>query len=71
MAASRHAQRYRLLEALRLRPVSTFEARTQLDIPHPAARVQELRETHRIITHWTREDGHRVAKYVLLVGAQS
>lgn len=33
----------RILEALRLGPLSTFEARRYLDIPHPAGRVQELR----------------------------
>lgn len=34
----------RILDALRLAPLSTFEARKYLDVPHPAGRVQELRD---------------------------
>lgn len=34
----------RLLAALRYFPISTFEARKHLDVPHPAGRIQELRE---------------------------
>ena len=34
----------RLLDALRLGRVSTFEARSYLDVPHPAGRIQELRD---------------------------
>lgn len=63
-----HIQRNRLLEELRRRPLTTFEARTLLDIPHPAGRVKELREHHRIITCWVTEQGHRIARYVLLAG---
>lgn len=37
-----HARR--ILDALRLGPLSTFEARRYLDVPHPAGRVQELRD---------------------------
>ncbi|MDP1734279.1 MAG: helix-turn-helix domain-containing protein [Sulfuritalea sp.] len=37
-----HARR--ILDALKLGPLSTFEARKHLDVPHPAGRVQELRE---------------------------
>jgi len=37
-----HARR--ILDALRLYRLSTFEARKYLDVPHPAGRVQELRE---------------------------
>lgn len=63
-------QRFRLMEALREGPVSTIYARQHLDVLHPAARVQELREEgHRIVTHWTDEENHRVAKYVLLASA--
>lgn len=37
-----HAQR--VLDALRLGPLSTFDARRYLDVPHPAGRIQELRD---------------------------
>lgn len=65
-------QRQRLLEALQKRPYNTFDARESLDIPHPAARVQELREQgHNIITYRraveTDKGRHnKVAEYVLL-----
>jgi predicted ArsR family transcriptional regulator len=54
--------------------ITTFGARRDLDIPHPAARVQELREAgHNIVTEWTTEEAqrgrpHRIARYVLLAG---
>lgn len=70
LSTDRHAQCQRLLEALRLHPVSTIHARVVLDIMAPAARIMELRETHNIITHWTTEEGHRQAQYVLLSGGQ-
>jgi hypothetical protein len=66
------SQRARLLEALRLGPVSTLMARRDLDILHPAARVQELKARgHKIMTHEVIEESqpghtHRVAHYVLL-----
>jgi hypothetical protein len=67
------AQRARLLDALRRGPISTIEARRDLDIMMPAARVFELRheEGHPIGTFWTfshTEAGqlHRIAQYVLL-----
>lgn len=65
-------QRTRLLSALQTQPVTTLQARQNLDVLHPAARVQELREAgHRIETHWCTEETrpcrfHRVARYVLL-----
>jgi hypothetical protein len=31
----------------------------------------ELRQFHRIVTEWAKEQGHRFAKYVLLAGDQS
>ncbi len=68
------AQRARLLDQLHQTPVTTFDARVNLDIPHPAARVKELREAgHRIVTHrrtlYTGKGRHnRVAEYVLLSG---
>ena len=43
-------QRDRLLEWLQHAPISTLEARKELDIMHPAARIQELRERGYIIT---------------------
>lgn len=69
------AQRARLLDALRTGPVTTLEARRQLDIMAPAARVMELRGLgHQITTVWTLQPTdcgklHRVAMYVLTGGA--
>ena len=65
------SQRQRLLEWLLTRSISTLQARQELDIMHPAARIQELRDRgHNIKTHWTTADTgkakHRVACYVLL-----
>lgn len=54
--------------------ITTFEARRELDIPHVAGRIQELREAgHNIVTEWTTEEAqrgrpHRIARYVLLAG---
>ncbi len=67
------SQRKRILEWLATKPLTTFEARTEMDIFHPAARVQELKEQgHNIHTHWetvdTGKGKHRVASYVLLTG---
>jgi hypothetical protein len=61
----------RLLEWLQTETITTLQAREELDILHPAARIQELREAgHNIITHRTTGDTgkskHRVACYVLL-----
>ncbi|MBY0235032.1 MAG: helix-turn-helix domain-containing protein [Burkholderiaceae bacterium] len=56
--------------------ISTAEARAGLDILHPAARVQELREQgHDIRTLWTvvtdeGGDQHRVANYLWARGVQ-
>lgn len=70
---STSAQRRRLLEAMSRHPVSTIEARRDLDILHPAGRVKELRdwEGHQIDTVWSHEPTdcgklHRVARYVLV-----
>ena len=52
--------------------MTTLQARQDLDVMHPGARILELREQgHNIITHWTVTQGHRIASYVLLakVGA--
>ncbi len=66
-------QRQIILAWLLTTPLSTLQARTELDIMHPAARVKELRERgHNIVTHWVTSDSgkaqHRVASYVLLAG---
>lgn len=66
-------QRQRILEWLLNKPLTTYQARQELDVFHPSARVQELKEAgHNIHTHWTTVDtgkgGHRIACYVLLGG---
>lgn len=64
-----HAQR--ILAALKLGPLSTFEARKHLDVPHPAGRVQELREGGNEINTLRRSERngigrpHCIAIYVL------
>jgi hypothetical protein len=61
-----------MLERLRERPVSTIEARRELDIMHPAGRVLELRKDgHQIRTisvneHTECGKKHKVARYVLI-----
>ena len=40
------AQRARLLDALRCSPITTIEARRDLDIVMPAARIHDLRHRH-------------------------
>ena len=67
------SQRQQILSWLYSEPLSTLQARTSLDIMHPAARVQELRQQgYNIVTHWTEaytnEGKHRIASYVLLNG---
>ena len=68
---SAHSQRMRLLKKLRESNVTTIEARRDLDILMPAARVFELRAIgHDIATIWTNaptDSGriHRIARYVL------
>lgn len=69
---SAHAQRQRLLQALRCGPVTTLQARAELDILNPACRVLELRrQGHEIATvrvHEATDAGrlHNVAQYLLL-----
>lgn len=72
---SAHAQRNRLISALRVGPVTTIEARRELDILMPAARVHELRHRYGFDIQMTRirqstECGtfHSVAQYVLVSG---
>ncbi|WP_020484537.1 helix-turn-helix domain-containing protein [Methylomonas sp. MK1] len=64
------SQRQRILDWLHSSPLTTLQARKELDIMHPAARVQELKQCgHNIVTHWTTDSAgkakHRVASYVL------
>lgn len=69
---SAEAQRKRLMDALKLGPITTIEARRHLDILMPAARVRELRlDGKNIQTLWTEQETdygrpHRVARYVLI-----
>ena len=73
LAAQRARMKVWLEERQRL---TTLEARSQLDVMHPAGRIQELRDSGlNIITHWCTDytpEGkpHRVAEYVLFVGEQ-
>lgn len=65
------SQRNRILEWLRTKPLTTFQARSELDVMHPSARVQELKALgHNIQTHKELVDNgkskHKVASYVLL-----
>lgn len=68
------AQRNRLLDALRVSPITTIEARRNLDILMPVARVWELRQDGmqiETIFVWQDTDAgqsHQVAKYVLMPG---
>lgn len=72
---SAEAQRKRLIDALRCGPVTTIEARRNLDILMPAARVHELKHRHGfdIQTIRVRQETecgklHSIAKYVLMAG---
>jgi len=66
-----HSQRVRLLARLRETNVSTTEARRELDIMHPAARIQELREQGNLINtvtiaeHTASQGIRHIARYVL------
>ena len=71
---SSQSQRLRLLERLKVAPVDTITARRELDVMHPAARIQELKQRGNLIDT-VRVDRpsdcgkvHRVALYVLLPG---
>jgi hypothetical protein len=53
--------------------ITTLQARTKLDILHPAGRILELRKDGKSIhTHWATVETplgkHRIAEYVLLHG---
>jgi hypothetical protein len=70
------SQRQRILAwLLCYHTLTTLQVRQELDIMHPAGRVQELRgQGHNIITHWAIDDSgkakHRVARYMLLAGGR-
>lgn len=70
------SQLKRLLEWLKKKPITTLEARHELDILGVAPRIYDLRHRHgyNIHTYWTDDDNpgggrHRVARYVLKPGA--
>lgn len=63
----------KMIEALRIGPISTIEAAQNLDIVQPPATIRRLRNRGFVIhTYWTHhstEPGrppHRVAKYMLM-----
>ena len=68
---SGHQQRARIIAALQIGPVTTYELMRILDCFDPRPRVLELRaEGHRIDLHWVyaeTEQGqtHRIGQYVL------
>ena len=73
---SAEAQRRRLIDALRCGPITTIEARRNLDILMPAARIHELKHLHGFDIQTVRvrqetDSGkmHSIAKYVLMAGA--
>ncbi len=72
--SSTEAQEVRLLKSLCSGPVTTFFARKQLDIPHPAGRVLGLRqkgydiETVMVDDYSQAGQVHRVALYSLRRG---
>ncbi|MFI3198111.1 MAG: helix-turn-helix domain-containing protein [Methylococcaceae bacterium] len=72
-ATDTNNQRFVILAYLKINgSMTTLQAHQELDVMHPAARVQELRaKSNNIMTHWTVTQGHRIASYVLLakVGA--
>jgi len=67
MSARGRCQQQTILAALRQAPVSTLQARNELFIMAPAARVMELKEQgHNIVTYWTNAGRVKIASYVLL-----
>ncbi len=64
------AQRTKILDWLREKPMTTFEAREELDIMQPATRIFELRaKGYNIVKDLITQNGHNnVARYVLLAG---
>ena len=73
LSSNTASQQARILAYLRVKPLTTLTARNELDVMHPASRVQELKaQGHNIITHRETIDSgkgkHRIASYVLLSG---
>ena len=73
---SSFSQRQRLLSWLNVKSITTIEARQELNILMPAARICELKHKfgHNIISTWasdhTREGYcHRVARYTLVISS--
>lgn len=66
------SQRKRLYEALKHGPVTTIQARDELNIMSPAARIMELKEAGYTITkdiQWIADSAgrqHKSAKYYLI-----
>lgn len=62
-------QRARILKAFEVqKQMSTFYFRDDMGIVHPAGRIKELRERHKILLSWTREADqngviHRIGLY--------
>jgi len=74
LSTSTASQCARLLAYLQISSITTLQARSELDIMHPAQRVKELKDDgHNIVTCWTTgwtgKAAHRIASYVLLAGA--
>lgn len=66
---SAQSQRVVILEWLRLAPMTTLQARNELYIMAPAARVFELKaQGHNIVTYWVKAGKKKIAQYVLLDG---
>lgn len=67
-ATSTKSHRARILAWLKTKPLTTFQARDDLDIPSPAPRIFELRHNdgYSIATHDVYVEGHRIAQYVLI-----
>ncbi len=72
---SNKGQRIRLLNRLRKSPVTTVEARHELDVLSAPPRIYELRWNfgYNIKLFWTKGENpgggsHRIGKYVLLPG---
>jgi hypothetical protein len=72
------SQRKRLLEALRVKPITTDEARYHLNIMSPASRILELKKLYglNIVTHIINTVDsvgrkHRMGQYVLISGQQN
>lgn len=72
---SSDAQRQRLLKRLEQGPVTTLQARSELDILCPATRIYELRHGYRLnitmqwVTQYTDQgQKHRVGEYSLEPG---